>query len=108
MGAAKYNRRVQMLTRTTSTNAFNETVQGWTPGGYLYAQHMPASDGERFKTGQVQATVSDRFIVRALGAALDLTTLDRLRFKGCDHEIVGVKLAEGGAVDLEISTKAVV
>lgn len=106
MGAAKYNRRVQMLTRTTSTTTFNETVQAWTPSGHLYAHHMPASDGERFNTGQVQATVSDRFIVRALGAALDLTTLDRLRFKGRDYEIVGIKPLEGGAVDLEISTKA--
>jgi len=98
MAAGKYDKRVEILTRSASRNAMKEEVVSWnsgSPNKKLWAEVQRGTGGER-RVGAAQeqaslpATIYFRYTEFSSGIAPDT---HRLRFDGKDWDIVSA--AEG-------------
>ncbi|HMR51191.1 MAG TPA: phage head closure protein [Amaricoccus sp.] len=91
MEAGSLDRRITFLRAVESTDALGGVVQDWMPQATVWAAVLPVSDGERWRAGEVGASVTTRFQVRWSPQAADFGPLDRIEFDGRSYDIAGVK-----------------
>lgn len=75
-------------------------------GTPISAKKTDASDGERVRAMQVQATITTRFVVRWSPFTVDLTPKDRLVCEGTEYDITGIKAVGDRRTFLEITAAA--
>lgn len=104
-GAGDLDRRVQFRRATLVDDGFQE-VETWdNHGSPVWASKTDVSDGERWRAGEVGASITSRFVVRSSTFSRDLTPKDRLVCEGREYDITGIK--EIGRRDrLEITASA--
>ena len=104
MKASDLDRRVTFQRPETTDDGFSK-VDVWLDLVATRAKVTPVSDGERWRAGEVGASVTHRFQVRWLNALADLNPKDRLIYEGRVFNISGVK--EMGRRDgLEVTASA--
>ncbi|MCI5095776.1 MAG: head-tail adaptor protein [Rhodobacteraceae bacterium] len=92
MNVGKLDRKIQILKHNGGKNPLGERIKdGFDPGVTYPASYSPVSDGERFRSGQVEAVSVARFVVRWSATSAAITGEDRLRFEGEDWEVSGIK-----------------
>lgn len=88
MKAGSLDRRITIERFTATVDDFGEEVKSWAPLRTVWANVTPISDGERWRAGEVGATVTTRFAIR-WGAGVGVE--DRIVFDGRVYDVVGVK-----------------
>lgn len=92
MIAARLDRRVQFRRSALSDDGFTSGAEAWADhGGTISAQRNDISDGERWRAGEVGASITARFTVRSSGFTRAITPKDRLICDGREYDIVGIK-----------------
>jgi head-tail adaptor len=92
MNIGKLDREIQILKHNGGRNPLGERIRdAHDPGATYPASHSPVSDGERLRSGQVEAVSVARFVIRWSVIAATITGEDRLRFAGADWSISGIK-----------------
>jgi len=91
MKAGKLDRRITIERAANVVNAFNEQVATWTALQSVRATVYPISDGERWRAGEVGATVTHRFRVRWTSILAAVTPKDRINYNGQIFDISGCK-----------------
>lgn len=92
------DRRVQFRRASLSDDGFNSSV-AWDEalpetdnhGLLVWASKTDVSDVERWKAGEVAASITARFVVRYSAFAADITPIDRLVCEGVTYGISGIK-----------------
>jgi SPP1 family predicted phage head-tail adaptor len=100
------DRRVQFRRATLSDDGLQETEAFRNHGTPVWASRKDASDAERVRAAQVQATLTTRFVVRWSFFTVDLTPKDRLVCEGTEYDITGIKEAGARHEFLEITAAA--
>lgn len=91
----RLDRRVQFWRATRVDDGFSQVLE-WAPHGpHVLAQKADVSDAERWRAGEVAATITTRFVVRWIGRTADLTPADRLECEGRMYDIQGIKEPPG-------------
>jgi len=75
-------------------------------GEPVWAQKTDVSDGEKWRAGEVAATITTRFVVRWSSFSSGLTPKDRLFCEGQTYDITGIKEVGGRRRWLEITASA--
>jgi len=84
------DRRVRIERFEAVTDALGGAVKDRQPVKTVWASYRAISDGERWRSGQVENQSTARFVMRKKEVP-DLTTLDRLVFDGEVYVITGRK-----------------
>lgn len=107
MQAGKLDRRITLERASITLDDFGGQVEAWVVLATVWAEAIPVSDRERWRAGEIGATISHRFRIRWSSAVADLNARDRVIFDGREYDIHGVKEI-GRRVGLEItaSTRA--
>ncbi|MGP3699195.1 head-tail adaptor protein [Rhodobacter sp. NSM] len=106
MAAGALDRLIQFRRATLTDDGFS-SVETWADhGAPIWASKADLSDGERWRSAEVAASVTTRFTVRWSSFTADLTPRDRLVCEGREYEIVGVKEGAGRRQWLEITAAA--
>ncbi|MCC5984538.1 MAG: head-tail adaptor protein [Rhodobacteraceae bacterium] len=93
MTASKLDRKAQFHRRTLTQGAFG-MEESWAPHGQpVWALRADITDGERWRAGEVAASVTTRFQVRSTEFTRGIDPRDRIECEGELFEIVGVKQA---------------
>jgi SPP1 family predicted phage head-tail adaptor len=95
-GAGDLDRRVIVERYATQLNDFNEPELVWSPAYTLWASYSAVSDAEKLSAGQINSSLSARFVIRSSAASRTIDSKDRLRFDGAEWEITGVKETKDG------------
>lgn len=86
------DRRITILRDVgTTASAYNEHVENFQDLVTIAARRRDVSDGEAYRSAEVGAQLTARFIVRWSTVTESITPLDRLRFRGKVYNITGVK-----------------
>lgn len=105
MQAGKLDRRIQFRRATLADDGFSQ-VETWADHGCaVWGSKKEISDGERWRAGAVDATVTARFQVRWSELTRGITPRDRLLCEGLEYDIVGIKEI-GRRVGLELTANA--
>jgi len=105
-GAGKLDRRIQFQRFTETDDGFG-AVQNWADhGSPVWARKTDVSDSERWRAGEVSATITTRFRVRYSSFTSSITPKDRLTYDGLTYDISGIKEGEGRRAWLEITAAA--
>lgn len=105
VGAGQLDRRIQFRRNTPGEGSLGVTENWAAHGAPVPAMRKDISDGERWRAGEVGATITTRFTVRSSSFTRDVTPKDRLVCEGREYEISGIK--EIGRRDfLEITASA--
>lgn len=100
------DRRIQFRRATLTDDGFG-LVEAWSDHGEpVWAEKKDVSDGERWRAGEVQASITTRFTVRWSSFTADLTPKDRLVCEGVEHDITGIKEFGARRTYLEITAAA--
>lgn len=105
MGAAKYDRLINLMRYTTTEDTAGQPIQSFVLLKTVPAYARTISDGERLQGGGVFSSISDRFLIRWSSDISDLNPKDRIHYNGKVYDIVGVKEI-GRRKELEITTAA--
>jgi SPP1 family predicted phage head-tail adaptor len=105
MNAGDLDRRITILRRSGSANAFNEASDTWATLATVWANAAPVSDGERMRAGETLAQMQVRFTVRFSSTTSTVDPRDRLTFDGRTFDINGTKLVGRNAY-IEITATA--
>jgi head-tail adaptor len=98
-----FDRRVQIERRTLAPGDFGQ-VETWAAAGVpLPAHRTDVSDGEKARSGETQATLMTRFVIRSSAFARGITPVDRLVSEGQAFEIVGAKERGGRRSFIELT-----
>lgn len=90
--AGSLDRRVQFLRAAMVDDGLQTRPGEFRPiGSPVWAGKRPVSDGERFRAGQVQSGITDRFTVRHFALTAGITPADRLSCEGRIYAIDGIK-----------------
>lgn len=93
MTASRLDRRVQVYRARWVDDGLSK-VPVWEKHGYpLWALREDVKDAERWRAGEVQASVTSRFQVRSSGFSRDIDARDRIECEGAIFEITGTKEA---------------
>ena len=99
------DRRLQFL-RADLTDDGYSSVETWADyGSPVWAEKIEISDGERWRAGAVDASVTTRFRIRWSSFSAELTPKDRLSCEGRVFNITGIKEL-GRREGLEITAAA--
>ena len=104
MKGVNYDRRITLERGGVSDDGFSQ-VETWEPLAEVWAEVDPISDGERWRAGEVGASVTHRFRIRYSTTVADLNPRDRLTYEGRAFDIGGVK-EMGRREGLEITASA--
>lgn len=103
--AGALDRRIQFRRATLADDGVSATPVYADHGCLIWAARTDVSDGERLRSGQVEASLTTRFVVRWSAFTADITPKDRLACDGRDYDILWMK--EIGRRDrIEISARA--
>ncbi|WP_340109463.1 head-tail adaptor protein [Pikeienuella sp. HZG-20] len=106
MRAGRLDRMVQVLRAAVVDDEMQARFGALAPlGAPIPAEKADISDGERFRSGGVDAALSTRFTVRFNALSASILTSDRLECEGRIYEIVGIKDVGGRRRALEISAR---
>jgi head-tail adaptor len=103
MQAGALDRPVQFRRATMHDDGLGEVEDWLNYGGPVWASKHDVSDAERWRSGEVQAHVTTRFVVRWSPFTAGLTPRDRLVCEGREYEISGIKEVGGRRRGLEIT-----
>lgn len=90
-GAGDLDRRVQFRRATLVDDGFQQVETWGNHGNPVWASKTDVSDGERWRAGEVGASITTRFVVRSSTFTRDLTPKDRLICDGPEYDISGIK-----------------
>ena len=91
MAAGPLDRKIQFQRFTTVDDGFRQQEVWADHGCAIRCGKRDASDAERWRADEVQASITTRFKVRWSAFTQDLTPADRLIFEGKTYDISGVK-----------------
>jgi head-tail adaptor len=97
--ASKLDRRLTVVRSELVDDGFGVVQGPWEPVGTVPASRKDISDGEKWRAGEIAASVSTRFQVRSSTFSRAIKPQDRVICEGETFEIVGTKQA-GGRFDL--------
>ena len=104
MRAGKLDRRLTIRRfMETGRNEFNEPILEWADIATVWAQQRPERGSERFAAAQVAGSSVMTFHIRYRP---DVTTKDRLGYKGREYEIIAPPREIGRRVVTEIDAIA--
>jgi SPP1 family predicted phage head-tail adaptor len=103
--AGKRDRRILILRATTSPDAYNEPIETWSTLVSLWAEYKPLSDGERYRAGEMNASIMARFSILHATVNRTIDPRDRIQFDGRTWDITGVKAVDRNN-GIEISATA--
>ena len=90
--ARQLDRKVQFLRAGIIDDGIARQRGPFQPyGSPVLAGKTPVSDGERFRSGEVASTMTDRFVVRYSALTASITGSDRLTCDGVTYGISGKK-----------------
>lgn len=102
----KLDRRVQFRRAALVDNGLEEVETFANHGSPVWASKADVSDGERWRSGEVQAHITTRFQVRYSAFSAGLTPKDRLVCEGMEYDISGIKEVGPRRTRLEITAAA--
>ena len=105
MGSGRLDRRVQFQRATTSDDGFTQVEAFANLGDPVWAEKTEVSDAERWRAGEVAASITCRFRVRYSTFSAGITPKDRLTSEGRTYDISGIKEI-GRQMMLEITAAA--
>jgi SPP1 family predicted phage head-tail adaptor len=91
MRAGPLDRRIQILRATITTDAMNTPVETWVLLVTVWASKRDVSDGERFKSGTMNASRMTRFQIRHSSQVATVNPKDRVVFEGLTYDIIATK-----------------
>lgn len=100
--AGRRNRRILIQRDTGSMkDKLNKPIQNWTTLYTEYADEIPVSGAEAFRTSREMSAKTSRFIIRHIAG---ITTKDRIVYEGENWDIVYTRSINDslGAIGLEI------
>lgn len=110
--AGDLDRRIQFLRAAIVDDGYSKS-ETWADedgptyhGSVIAAQKTDLSDGEKWRAGEIAATVSARFVVRYSTFTKGITPQDRLECEGVVYEINGIKEGQGRRQWLELTCTA--
>jgi SPP1 family predicted phage head-tail adaptor len=109
MTASILDRRIQFRRGVYADDGFGNTLTDWDDlGGPVWALRQDVSDRERFLAGQVQASITTRFLVRSTEFTRGISPADELLCEGQRFNITGLKQAKqyGRRQLIEITAEA--
>lgn len=74
-----------------ATNDFGEPSGSWGTLSSVWAKRETISDGERWRAGEINAQITDRFVIRYSTDVSDVDPTDRIAWEGRVYNIFGVK-----------------
>ena len=89
-GAGDLDRRITIQRATTTLNEFNEPIETWTDHATVWAKRSDASAVESYRTQEVGAEITARFIIRRSTQVHDVNPRDRVSFNGKVYNITRV------------------
>jgi head-tail adaptor len=99
-------RRVQFYRSVLSDDGFGR-VESFAPSGATQpARKRDVSDGEKYRSDQVQSHLSTRFVLRYSAFTAGVLPQDRLLSEGLFYEIVGIKSLDARRKFLEFTCAA--
>lgn len=106
MSAGKMDRRITLQRASETDDGFSSAGEKtWSDLATVWAEVEQISDGERWRAGAVEATVTHRFRIRYSSAVSDLGPEDRVLYQGREFNISAVKEL-GRRKKLEITASA--
>ena len=107
--AGALDHRVQFWRAGRATGLVDDGLQAretWAPHGLpVWASRRDISDAERWQSGQMNAEITTRFVIRGSAFACEITPRDRLACGGVTYDIAGVKVI-GRREWVEITARA--
>lgn len=100
--AGKLDRRITLLTKIATRDAYGAEIETWSEGAAVWAQYLPGGGTERYASGRIYADTQARFRIRWRG---DVSVANRIAFEGKNWEILAVDEI-GRRVGLELKAKA--
>jgi head-tail adaptor len=91
----RLDRRVQFLRATLTDNGLEQVETFANHGTPIWAERKDVSDGEKARSGEVQAVLMTRFVVRYSAFTAGITPKDRLTCEGQTFDITGCKTPPG-------------
>jgi SPP1 family predicted phage head-tail adaptor len=113
IGAGSLDRRVQFRRAGLVDEGYSTSIK-WDAaapenddhGLPVWAKKTDVSDAERWRAGEVSASITTRFVVRWSSFTRGITPKDRLFCEGLTYDISGIKEIEGRRQWLEITASA--
>lgn len=105
LAAGSLDRRIRIERATTTKNGFNEDVQSWEELATVWAAKQEVPDGEKWRAGEVAASITTRFRVRWSTVISTVDERDRIIFEGRLFDITRLKEI-GRRVGREITASA--
>jgi len=107
MRSGKLDRQIQFQRAPLVDDGFTTQLGPFADHGELiWASKTDVSDGERWSAGQVDTSLSTRFVVGWSAFIASIRTTDKLVCDGVTYAIVGIKEGEGRRRWLEITAAA--
>jgi len=103
MSAGKLDRRIQFRRYSEADDGYSLAETWADHGSPVWASKADLSDGEKWRAGEVAASVTTRFIIRSSTFSRGVTPKDRLVCDGETYEISGIKEGKGRKRWLEIT-----
>lgn len=88
------DRRVQFRRSEKVDDGLQRVEVFFDHGAPQWARRRDISDAERWRAGEVQASLVSRLVIRYSQFAADLTPKDRVLCEGVEYEITGIKEIE--------------
>lgn len=85
------DRRVQFRRATLADDGYGMAETWANHGTPVWASRRDVADGERWRAGEVAASMTTRFVVRCSAFTAGLTPKDRLTCEGVEFDILGIK-----------------
>lgn len=107
MAIGNLDRRVQFLRADTSDDGFTEVEGDFVAlGDPVWASKTDIKDDERWRAGEVGASITSRFVIHSSQFSRALTPKDRLQCDGVTYGVSGIKETGGRRKYLEITASA--
>ncbi|WDR05634.1 phage head closure protein [Devosia rhodophyticola] len=87
LNAGKLDRRITLERHGISYNSDNEPIEGYTAIATVWASWRRASAREQLAAAEIQATVTDIFVVRWSTTTATVTPMDRLVYNERTYNI---------------------
>jgi SPP1 family predicted phage head-tail adaptor len=91
IGAGKMDRRLTIQRAQSVLDDFGGQTVTWVTMGVVWAAKKDVSDAERFRAGEIAATITTRFQIRWTPELADLNPRDRVVCEERIYEVYGVK-----------------